>query len=213
MSIGQAHFSARASALWGRILIGTGVLLSACGGGGKPQAVPLATQPVAIDALLGTYTFSCDDLGAIDTASGAVVFHRLTLVIDRKTSPTTAIGRWRMDFFDDGCVAAPRFSMTAGEAGATLAVDGDETVAGQDVAKVTLSVAPPLAANGGATSSPAAAGITLLDPAFLGLALSVRKDVWLLDTEQNVLGGDSALALDADGYPTAILPATIAVRS
>lgn len=196
------------------------VLLNGCGGGGggdvsdggsatsnttsaaaasSNTTAAVATSSDPIDKYLGTIVGGCNaNTWITDSATGAILYARVTLTSQAKTSATKALFQIKHDIFEtSGCGGTPRTTLTVSGANTWFNVDGATTVGGKVVDKITnsedaklpgISAGATITVNGVRYNAKYVAQFANKD-----LAAFVGKDLYL---------GDFSKALDAEGYPT-----------
>ena len=175
-------------------------LLAGCGGGGSSDGGATAPVGDAIDPYMVTFVSTCaPEPSVTDATSGAALNVKRTLKAATKASATTATLDVTYAFYGTAdCSGTARYTLALSGAAFSLSVDGSTTVGGASADKVTLNQGNKLPGISGGT-------ITLNGVRFATayLQASATKDLWRL-TGTDLFVGDTK-ALDAQGYPTALL--------
>lgn len=174
--------------------------LAGCGGGGSSDGGATAPVGDAIDPYMATFVSTCaPEPSVTDASSGAALYVKRTLKAATKASATTATLEVTYAFHGTAdCSGAARYTMALSGTAFSLSVDGSTTVGGASADKVTLNQGNKLPGISGST-------VTLNGVRFPNayLQASATKDLWRL-TGTDLFVGDTK-ALDAQGYPTALL--------
>lgn len=176
-------------------------LLAGCGGGGSSSTDAAATGD-AIDKYMATFVSNCAaEPSVTDSATQAVLNVKRTIKALSKTSASRAAVELTYAYYAAAdCSGTARYTFTLSGTEFWLAVDGSTTVGGASADKVTLN-------EGNKFPGLSAATITVNGVRFPRAYVqpSATKDLWRLSGSDLFVG--DAKALDAQGYPTALLAA------
>ena len=181
--------------------------LAACGGGGDDGGTPAAADP--IDKYMGTIVeqICFKATNAVSASTGAPLYRKNTYSDPIKISPKKMQYTVKIDLFTDSeCGGAPLASINLMGADNTRSVDGTKVIGGTTVDEVTGSegVNFPDVAYIGAPSI-TVNGVTYTGAPFTNAKPRTFKDVWYLDSNNAIYSGDFSVAVDAQGYPNALL--------
>lgn len=172
-----------------------------------------STQPGGVASqYLGTYVWACQNEGSTvtDTATKQPLYSRFTTTFTAApSSETKAMAVLKYEFFaDSSCASQPKGTLTVSGSGTYMEIVGSTTVAGRTAYKAVFyseAYFPGISAKTVSIN-----GITYAGRPYTAGAL-VTKDLIML-VGNDMFSGDFSKPLDADGFPTALLPTKDATK-
>lgn len=188
----------------------TGSSSGSSSGSTTGSTTPDVTGPAS--QYLGSYVWACQNEGStvVDTATKQPLYSRLTSTFTAiPSSATQAMAVLKYEFFaDSSCVSLPKGTLTVSGTGTYVEIVGSTVIAGKTAHKAVFysdAYFPGISAK-----SISVNGITYSGRPYTAGAMAT-KDLIQLDGK-DMYGGDFSKPLDAEGFPTALLPSKDATK-